>query len=229
MIEPSDRRLLLLARAAVEARVRQQPPPPRPYDLVVIGSGAFVTLHCDERLRGCLGTLKSSANLVPSIMRLAEDVSHLDHRFPPIVVDELARLIIELSILTPREIVTDVAEIVIGRDGLVVELGRHRGLLLPQVATDYGWDRETFLAQTCVKAGLQSDAWQRGAIVSRFSAEVFADPAPPIRPEYNAVEYAANALAAGSASGVFSRSAGGSRAHRIGRTASSASLTHGPW
>lgn len=184
MIAPPDReRLLTLAHAAVEARVRHQPPPPRPADLVVVGSGVFVTLHCDHRLRGCLGTLESSADLVPSIVRLAEDVSHLDHRFPPIVVDELPRLTIELSVLTPREAVVDAAEIVIGRDGLIVEQGRHRGLLLPQVATDHGWDRETFLAQTCVKAGLQSDAWQRGATVSRFSAEVFADPTLPARPE----------------------------------------------
>ena len=179
MIEPADRaRLLALAHAAVEAKVRREPSPPRPNDLVVEGSGVFVTLHCDHRLRGCLGTLDGSANLVPSIVRLAEDVTHLDHRFPPVVVEELPRLTIELSILTPREVVTDPSTIVVGRDGLIVEQGRNRGLLLPQVATDHGWDRETLLAQTCVKAGLQSDAWQRGATVSRFTAEVFADPPP---------------------------------------------------
>ena len=179
MIEPVDReRLLTLAHAAVDAKVRNEPPPSRPPDLVVAGSGAFVTLHCDHRLRGCLGSLESAANLVPSIVRLAEDVTHLDHRFPPIAAEELPRLAIELSILTPREVVTDWSTIVIGRDGLIVEQGRHRGLLLPQVATDHGWDRETFLAQTCVKAGLSSDAWRRGATVSRFSADVFADPAP---------------------------------------------------
>ena len=180
MIESSDReRLLALAHAAVAAKVRHEPSPPRPSDLVVVGSGVYVTLHCDHRLRGCLGSLESSANLVPAIVRLAEDVTHLDHRFPPIVADELSRLSIELSILTPREVVTDLSTIVIGRDGLIIEQGRHRGLLLPQVAADHGWDRETFLAQTCVKAGLQSDAWQRGATVSRFAAEVFADPTPP--------------------------------------------------
>lgn len=180
MIADVDRvRLLALAHAAIEAKVRGDASPQRPSDLVIGGSGAFVTILCDHRLRGCLGTLESAPNLLTSIMRLAEEVTHLDHRFPPVVAEELPRLSIELSILTPREVVTDPATIVIGRDGLIVEQGRHRGLLLPQVATDHGWDRETFLAQTCVKAGLQSDAWRRGATVSRFSAEVFADPAPP--------------------------------------------------
>ena len=180
MIAPGEReRLLRLVRAAVEAKVRRQAPPPRPPDLVAVGSGVFVSLHCDHRLRGCLGSLESGSDLVPSIVRLAEEVTHLDHRFPPVAQDELPRLSIELSILTPREIVTDVRAIEIGRDGLVVEQGSRRGLLLPQVATDHGWDRETFLAQTCVKAGLPSDAWQRGATVSRFSAEVFGEPSGP--------------------------------------------------
>jgi AmmeMemoRadiSam system protein A len=176
MMPPSDRlRLLALAHAALEAQVRREKPPAADPAMVVAGSGVFVSVHAEHRLRGCLGTLDASDNLTPAIVRLAQDVAHLDHRFPPIVVHELPGLSIELSILSPPELVKDAATIEIGRDGLIVEQGRQRGLLLPQVATDHGWDRETFLAQTCVKAGLPSDAWRRGASVWRFSADVFGD------------------------------------------------------
>ena len=168
-------RLLALARAALEAHVRRESSPAVAADLVVAGSGAFVTVHCDDRLRGCLGTLEPSENLATAIVRLAEDVAHLDYRFPAIGIDELDKLSFEVSILSPRELVSDLSTIEIGRDGLIVEQGSHRGLLLPQVATDYGWDRETFLAQTCVKAGLRTDAWRRGAKVWRFTAHVFHD------------------------------------------------------
>ena len=177
MTTASDRdRLLALAHTALDAYVRGEKTPAPDPDLVVAGSGAFVSVHAEHRLRGCLGTLDAAANLTPAIVRLAQDVAHLDYRFPPIVADELPGLSIELSIMTTPELVKDPASIVIGRDGLIVEQGRQRGLLLPQVATDHGWDRETFLAQTCVKAGLPSDAWRRGATVWRFSAEVFGEP-----------------------------------------------------
>jgi len=83
--------------------------------------------------------------------------------------------VIELSLLGPLEPIAGAGEIEIGRHGLVIEKGRRRGLLLPQVATEWGWDRETFLAQTCHKAGLERDVWKRGAKVLRFEAEVFAE------------------------------------------------------
>lgn len=177
MTSPADReRLLKLAHAALNAYVRGEKAPTPDPDLVVGGSGAFVSVFAEHRLRGCLGTLDAAANLAPALVRLAQDVAHLDYRFPPIVADELPGLSIELSILTAPEIVKEPASIEIGRDGLIIEQGRQRGLLLPQVAPDHGWDRETFLAQTCVKAGLQSDAWQRGATIWRFSADVFGEP-----------------------------------------------------
>jgi AmmeMemoRadiSam system protein A len=179
---PDCERLLALARAALEAQVTRGKAPPIAADLVVAGSGAFVTVHCDRRLRGCLGTLEASGNLAPAIVRLARDVAHLDYRFPAIVVDELPRLSLEVSILSPRELVSDPLTIEIGRDGLIVEQGSRRGLLLPQVATDHGWDSATFLAQTCVKAGLRADAWQHGATVWRFTADVFHD-AVEVTPE----------------------------------------------
>jgi AmmeMemoRadiSam system protein A len=179
MIEPPVReRLLRLAHAALAAHVRRAASPPVPRDLAVSGSGVFVSVHREHQLRGCLGMLEDAQNVAPAIVRLAADVAHLDYRFPPIVAEELQFLSIELSILTPVERVADTALIEVGRDGLIVEMGRSRGLLLPQVATDHGWDRETFLAQTCVKAGLPIDAWRRGAAIWRFSAEVFGGAAP---------------------------------------------------
>jgi AmmeMemoRadiSam system protein A len=173
--ETATTRVLALARAALEAQVRRGTPPAIAADLVVAGSGVFVSVHCGDELRGCLGTLEAGPNLTHAIVRLAEDVAHRDYRFRAISVDELPRLSIELSILTAPELVHDPSTIEIGRDGLIVEQGRHRGLLLPQVATDHGWDRETFLAQTCVKAGLPGNAWRQGATIWRFRAEVFGD------------------------------------------------------
>lgn len=98
-----------------------------------------------------------------------------DPRFQPVESGEVAQIDIEISVLGPVEEVEDPTAIEVGRDGLVVEQGSRRGLLLPQVATEWGWDRETFLAQTCLKAGLPADAWKRGAQVFRFQAEVFGE------------------------------------------------------
>ena len=98
-----------------------------------------------------------------------------DPRFPPLSADELSGLELEISVLTPIRTVDDLTEIEVGRDGLVAQDGFRRGLLLPQVATEHGWDRETFLSHTCLKAGLRPDAWRTGAKISRFQAEVFSE------------------------------------------------------
>jgi hypothetical protein len=173
--EPLGRRLVGLARAALEARVRGQRLPAVPPDLDGPTSGLFVTVYCAGSLRGCLGTLDARERLGQALVRLAADVSHEDHRFHPIAPRELAQVRVSVSILYPAERVIDLSTIEIGRDGLIVEQGRRRGLLLPQVAVEHGWDRETLLRQTCVKAGLPPDAWQRGATVLRFAAEVFGE------------------------------------------------------
>jgi AmmeMemoRadiSam system protein A len=98
-----------------------------------------------------------------------------DPRFEAVSAAELDRCVIEISVLGPITVVHDPGEIVVGRDGLIVEQNWRRGLLLPQVAVEYGWDREGFLARTCAKAGLPPDAWRHGANISRFGAEVFDD------------------------------------------------------
>ena len=169
------RQLLAIARRALDARVRRQEAPPVSTDVHVRGSGVFVTIHCDGQLRGCLGTLDERTPLADSVARLGADVATEDFRFPPITIAELPRVTIDLSVLTPPERVTNPETIQVGRDGLIVEQGSRRGLLLPQVATEHGWDRETLLDQTCVKAGLPSSAWRHGATIRRFQAEVFSE------------------------------------------------------
>lgn len=138
-------------------------------------SGAFVTLKRGGRLRGCIGTLVCRLPLPEEVARAAVSAATEDPRFEPLRVSELAGLDVEVSILGPLEPIDpfDEQAIEIGRHGLVVEQDWQRGLLLPQVATEWGWDRETFLSQTCVKAELPPDAWRKGAKVYRFTGEVF--------------------------------------------------------
>jgi AmmeMemoRadiSam system protein A len=140
-------------------------------------SGAFVTLKRGGRLRGCIGTLQCRRSLPEEVRRVAVSAAREDPRFAPVTAPELADLQIEVSVLGPLEPIDprDPAAVEIGRHGLVVEQGARRGLLLPQVATEWGWDRESFLSQTCVKAGLPPDAWRHGAAVYRFDAIVFGD------------------------------------------------------
>lgn len=167
--------LLRLARAALEARVRRQIAPPVPRDLSVEAFGVFVTIHHEGDLRGCLGSLDCAGEIVESVARLAGAVAHEDRRFPPLREHELPGTTIDLSLLTPPEPVIDHLAIEIGRHGLIVQHGVRKGLLLPQVAPEQGWDRHTFLAHTCLKAGLSPDAWQQGATILSFEAEVFGE------------------------------------------------------
>jgi AmmeMemoRadiSam system protein A len=176
MIGESEReRLLQLARRALFARVTGAMAPEAPAELNWTAFGVFVTVYHRDDLRGCLGTLSGREPLADAVVRLAGDVAQHDHRFDPIEAHEIDQVIIDLSVLTPPERVEDPADIVIGTHGLIVEEGLRRGLLLPQVATEQGWDRDTLLAHTCLKAGLARDAWQNGAIVFRFEAEVFGE------------------------------------------------------
>ena len=143
-------------------------------------SGVFVTLKRRGELRGCLGTLEMDGPLPSEVARCAQDSATRDPRFPPMVADELPEVRIEISVLGPLEMIdpADDRAIEIGRHGLVVERGARRGLLLPQVAVEWGWTREQFLRRTCQKAGLPSDAWRDDAVVFRFAAEVFGEEWP---------------------------------------------------
>lgn len=141
------------------------------------GSGVFVTITRRGELRGCLGTLQMRDPLPSEVARCARDSATRDPRFPPMTLDELPGARLEISVLGPLEATdpSDERAIEVGRHGLVVEKGVCRGLLLPQVAVEWGWTREEFLRQTCQKAGLPPDAWCRGAQVWRFTAEVFGE------------------------------------------------------
>jgi AmmeMemoRadiSam system protein A len=141
--------------------------------------GAFVTLHKRGELRGCIGHLEVDQPLGRVVPRCAVAAASTDPRFPPVSLAEVPELEIEISLLGPLEPIAGPADIIVGMHGLVVEREWHRGLLLPQVATEWGWDAQTFLAQTCHKAGLPQDAWKHWAKMWRFEAEVFSEKQPP--------------------------------------------------
>jgi AmmeMemoRadiSam system protein A len=144
-------------------------------DVLLRPAGAFVTLTTpDEDLRGCIGSIVAREPLIRAVVTSAFNAAFRDPRFPPVMADEWPGLELEISVMGPIERVTGVNDILPGRDGLIITRGRSTGLLLPQVATEYGWDRETFLDHTCLKAGLAPGAWrQPETTIERFSAEVF--------------------------------------------------------
>jgi len=170
--------LLGIARASVESAVRGELPPKVHVDSeeLLKPRGAFVTLTAHGDLRGCIGYIEPLKPLAVTVNEVAAKAALEDPRFPPVTENELPEIEVEISALTPLKLMESPDEIEIGKHGLVVELGYFRGLLLPQVATEYGWDREMFLAQTCRKAGLPADAWKDPqARVYLFSAEVFSE------------------------------------------------------
>jgi AmmeMemoRadiSam system protein A len=133
---------------------------------------AFVTLTKIGRLRGCIGYTEAVAPLFKVVQECVVAAATEDPRFPPVTPMELPSLRVEISVLTPL-IPIRPEEVVVGRHGLMVAKGGMRGLLLPQVPVEWGWDRETFLDQVCVKAGLPPSAWRHGATLRAFTAEVF--------------------------------------------------------
>jgi AmmeMemoRadiSam system protein A len=176
LTQDDQQRLLRLARHALEARVRKDMPPPSERGGALDWPcGAFVSIHCRGALRGCLGRVDVAAPLADTIAHLAAVVSDSDPRFMALSVEELDDIDLEISVLTPEREIASIDEIEVGRHGLIVEQGVRRGLLLPQVATEHGWDRETFLDHTCRKASLPPDAWRHGARILIFEAQVFGE------------------------------------------------------
>lgn len=139
--------------------------------------GAFTTLHEHGQLRGCIGYVMAVAPLDETIRETARAAALEDPRFSPVTEQELARLRVEISVLSPMFAIAP-EDVVVGRHGLMVSYEGRRGLLLPQVAPEWGWDRETFLAQTCRKAGLAPERWKHGAKLEAFTAEVFGEAEP---------------------------------------------------
>jgi AmmeMemoRadiSam system protein A len=169
--------LLRIARKAIAAALEGRDASARGTTPAALGPGAaFVTLHHRGALRGCIGRLEPGDRLADVVADCAVSAATRDHRFRRLTPQEFAHgTEIEISVLTPMLRVTSPEEIEVGRDGLLIKQGPHSGLLLPQVATEWGWDRETFLAQTCRKAGLPLDAWKRGAEIFLFQAEIFSE------------------------------------------------------
>lgn len=138
--------------------------------------GAFVTLHERGNLRGCIGYIAGVKPIPDTIHDMALSSAFKDPRFRPLSKNEYEEIDIEISVLTPIEEVRDVSEIIVGRDGIIISRGMNQGLLLPQVATEQGWDLNTFLEHTCYKAGLPADAWKMpGTKIEKFSAQVFGE------------------------------------------------------
>lgn len=136
--------------------------------------GAFTTLYYRNALRGCVGYVLPVKPLYVTVAETARGAAFDDSRFSPVTLDEARELQVSLSVLSPPQLIQP-DQIEIGRHGLLITLGPYRGLLLPQVPVEHEWDRNTFLEQTCRKAGLPPTAWQMGAKLEAFTAEVFAD------------------------------------------------------
>lgn len=168
--------LLKLARETIEARSQGKPAPKPDARSARLKEprGAFVTLHKRGELRGCIGHIVGARPLAESVSEMAEAAAFHDPRFPAVRAEELRDLDIEISALTPMERIGNLEEVVIGRHGLYMKRGSRSGLLLPQVATEQGWDRVQFLENTCRKAGMEKDAWKDpGTEIYIFSAEIF--------------------------------------------------------
>lgn len=178
MLAAEDQRLLFrLARDAISRHLDGAPPPPLPRDrpALVEVRGVFVTLHRGDDLRGCIGHSSGRLPLCEGVRSLAVSAAQ-DQRFDPVTRDEVERLHVEISVLSPVAPVK-VCEIDPTRHGLTVRLGPRAGLLLPQVAQERGWDAMTFLEHTCRKAGLPPDAWRHdGAELRAFTCDVYANP-----------------------------------------------------
>lgn len=138
--------------------------------------GAFVTLHIKGNLRGCIGYIEGVKTIPETVTEMALSSAFKDPRFNPLTLSEYKNIDIEISILSPIEKVNNIDEIVVGRDGLIISKGLNRGLLLPQVPVEQGWDKDTFLTHTCYKAGFPGDTWRKSEVViEKFSAQVFSE------------------------------------------------------
>jgi len=177
MLNAADKTILLkLARETLQAYFSGDKAPdcPNPSAALLEQKGAFVSLHRGEELRGCIGQLLPDRELYKVVQHCVLSAALEDTRFIAVGPEEVKELTIEISVLTPFRRVHNVEEIEVGRHGLYIVRGAARGLLLPQVATQYGWDRTTFLEHTCLKSGLHPAAWQDPQpTIYTFEAVVF--------------------------------------------------------
>ncbi|MBU0983277.1 MAG: AmmeMemoRadiSam system protein B [candidate division Zixibacteria bacterium] len=170
----AKQQLLDIARKAVAAKLTGDKLQPRPIEALEDQKGMFVTLKIDGHLRGCIGQIRARQPLYQTVAEMAVAAAFDDPRFPPLKTEEAERVEFEISVLSPLERLRDFSKVEIGRDGLMIKLDLHSGLLLPQVATENHWTVKEFLEQTCLKAGLPKESYKdKFAEVYKFSAEVF--------------------------------------------------------
>lgn len=174
--EEEKKTLRQIALNAIEGKLKgvRNNPGEKPTSNLQEKRGAFVSLHRNGRLRGCIGQIVPAKPLYQTIEDMAVASAFDDPRFDPLTAKELKDLELEISVLTPMERMKNVDEIEIGKHGLYIKKGFYSGLLLPQVAAEYGWDRITFLEETCRKAGLPRNAWkEKSTEIYLFSADIF--------------------------------------------------------
>jgi AmmeMemoRadiSam system protein A len=174
LANPRRRTLLNSARSALGRHLRLSPPDrtAQPPAGSVEEISVFVTLRSGRDLRGCIGLVGIESSLEDAVASCAVSAAS-DPRFEPVTADEASRLLIEISVLSPPMRISDPAQLRIGRDGIQVSLGTHRGLFLPHVAIAQGWNPLQFVEEVCRKAGLPPDAWGAGAELRTFQAEVW--------------------------------------------------------
>jgi AmmeMemoRadiSam system protein A len=167
--------LLRLAHDSISSALKHREislDPPTPH--LAEPRGVFTSLYLRDKLRGCVGYVLPTCPVFRAVAETARAAAFNDNRFPPVTIEEASHLEIELSILSPPKPISAEA-VEVGRHGLLITWHGRRGLLLPQVPVERAWDRTTFLEQTCRKAGLPSDAWQKGASIEAFTSEVFGE------------------------------------------------------
>lgn len=170
-----------LARTSIEAALRGEEiaPPGHTDPALVEPRGAFVTLQSNGRLRGCIGRIESSWPLWETVARMARAAAFEDPRFPALGADELDRLTVEVSVLSPMSRVDSPESVVPGEHGVMISLPPRGAVFLPQVATEQGWDRDMLLTQLCLKAGIAPDAWRGDEVeLFVFRADVVEEPTP---------------------------------------------------
>ncbi len=175
--EQEKETLLSVARQSIKTYLEEN----KPHDFEITfpslleKRGAFVTLKTDHALRGCIGTFITEKSLYETVVEMAIAAATKDPRFRPLDLDELDNTSIEISALSKLNLIDDVSKIEVGKHGIFIVKGLFKGVLLPQVAIENMWDRNTFLEHTCIKAGLPPDAWKEGCEIYIFSAEIFGE------------------------------------------------------
>lgn len=170
--------LLDIVKSTIAAKVKNKILPKTEVDSEALQEkrGAFVTLKKRGHLRGCIGYIKAVKPLWETVQEMAMAAAFHDPRFPSLKFEELKELSFEISVLSPLQRIKNINDIEVGKHGLYIVRGYNSGLLLPQVAVEYGWDRETFLGETCYKAGLPPQSWRdKETEIYIFSADYFGD------------------------------------------------------